>query len=182
MKCPSCSAECSDQARVCEFCGYTFVDAGEQAAVPPNAPPEAPTPPPVVEPAAPVSSPPVSPYQNVSQATRESDSVPNHMVWAIASTVIATIVTMVTCCCLPLGLPSGIAAIVYALKVNKHLEASDVTGALQASKTAKMWCWVTTALAIIFGILFVISMAMQLMGYSDPNFLEDLRKQIEASR
>lgn len=188
MKCPSCSAECSDQARACEFCGYVFVDAGEQAAAPPPAPPasaappQAPAPPPVVEPVAPVSPPPASPYQNVTQATRESDNVPNYMIWAIVSTVIATIVTMFTCCCLPLGLPSGIAAIVYALKVNKHSEAGDITGAWQASKTAKMWCWVTTALAIIFGILFIISLAMNLLGYSDPNFLEDLRKQMEAAR
>lgn len=179
MKCPSCSAECSDLAQTCDFCGYSFVAAGEQAA---TAPPPPPSPPPVAEPAPPVSPPPTDPYQNVSQATRPTESIPNHMVWAIASTVVATIVTMLACCCIPLGLPSGIAAIVFATKVNKHFEAGDITGALQASKTAKMWCWVTTALAIIFGVLVVFSFAMQAMGYADPNALEDLLKQIEAGR
>ncbi len=176
MKCPSCSAECSDLAQTCEFCGYSFVGAGEQAAAtPPPAPP-------VAEPSPPVSPPPVSPYQNASQATRPTESVPNHMVWAITSTVIATIVTMFTCCCIPLGLPSGIAAIVFALKVNKHFEAGDITGALQASKTAKLWCWVTTVLAILFGILLIFSLAMNLLGYSDPSGLEEMLKQIEAGR
>ncbi len=175
MKCPSCSAECSDQAQTCEFCGYSFI-AAQAAETPPPAPP------PIAEPPPAAPSPPVSPYQNVSQTTRAPVSVPNHLVWAIISTAIATIVTMLTCCCIPLGLPSGIAAIVFALKVNKHLEAGDTTGALQASKTAKMWCWVTTALAIVFGILFLLSLAMNLLGYTDQNGLQELLKQIEAGR
>ncbi|MGH8107543.1 MAG: CD225/dispanin family protein [Arenimonas sp.] len=177
MKCPSCSAECSDQAQTCEFCGYSFIATEEPAAV--ISPP---TPPPIAEPPPATSPPPVSPYQNVSQATRVPDSVSNHLIWAIISTAVATIVTMLTCCCIPLGLPSGIAAIVFALKVNKHFEAGDTTGALQASKTAKMWCWVTTALAIVFGILFVVSLAMNLLGYTDQNGLQELLKQIEAGR
>lgn len=171
MKCPNCNAECSDQAETCSFCAYSFVDVGEQAS-------PAPPPPPVAE----SSPPPTSPYQNSTQAARPAESVPNHLTWAIASTVVATIVTMLSCCCIPLGLPSGIAAIVFALKVNKHFEASDITGAWQASKTAKMWCWVTTVLAIIFGILLVVSLAMQALGYADPNGFEDLLKQIEAGR
>ena len=53
-----------------------------------------------------------------------------------------------TCFCCPLGL-LGIVAIVYAAKVNSLLNAGDLEGARRASATAKTWCWVATALAII---------------------------------
>lgn len=175
MKCPNCSAECSDQAVACDFCGHSFVVAGEQN-IETAMPPLPPTPPP----AAP--SPPENPYQGSTQATQPNQNVPNHLTFAIASTVVSTLVTMFACCCLPIGLPSGIAAIVYALKVNKFLEGGDLNAALQASKTAKMWCWVTTVLGIIFGILLILSFALQGMGFMDQNYLEDLRKQMEAGR
>jgi hypothetical protein len=69
-------------------------------------------------------------------------SVPNHLAWAIISTVLAT------CLCCPLGLV-GIVAIVFSSKVNKLLAQGDIAGAQRASATAKTWCWVATALAII---------------------------------
>ena len=95
-----------------------------------------PPPPPVVEPASPAPLPPaVGP-------------VPNHLVWAIVATVLGT------CFCCPLGL-LGIVAIVYAAKVNSLLNAGDLEGARRASATAKTWCWVATALAII-GLLMNI--------------------------
>jgi hypothetical protein len=69
-------------------------------------------------------------------------SVPNHLAWAIISTVLAT------CLCCPLGL-LGIIAIVQSNKVNTLLNQGDIAGARQASDTAKTWCWVATVLAII---------------------------------
>lgn len=71
--------------------------------------------------------------------------VPNHLAWAIISTVLAT------CLCCPLGL-LGIVAIVFSSKVNTLLNQGDVEGARRASANAKIWCWVATALAII-GVL-----------------------------
>ncbi|HET6395923.1 MAG TPA: CD225/dispanin family protein [Pseudoxanthomonas sp.] len=68
--------------------------------------------------------------------------VPNHLAWAIVSTVLAT------CLCCPLGLV-GIVAIVFSSKVNTLLNQGDIEGARRASATAKVWCWVATALAII---------------------------------
>ena len=179
MKCPNCSAECSDQALECDFCGHALVAGADKTAAPEMmATPMPPTPPMAAEPAPPTAT----PYQNTSNAPAPKAAVENHMVWAIASTAIATIVTMLTCCCIPLGLPSGIAAIVFASKVTKLLETGNIVGAEQAAKTAKLWCWVTTAIAIIFGILFVLSMVLQTMGYIDKDYLEDLRKQMEAGR
>ena len=69
-------------------------------------------------------------------------TVPNHLAWAIVSTVLAT------CLCCPLGL-IGIVAIVFSSKVNNLLAQGDIDGARRASNNAKTWCWVATALAII---------------------------------
>jgi hypothetical protein len=55
-------------------------------------------------------------------------SVPNYLVQSILVTI---------CCCVPLGIP----AIVYAAQVNSKLVAGDVTGAMESSSKAKMWCW-----------------------------------------
>ena len=75
-------------------------------------------------------------------------NIPNHLAWAIISTVLAT------CLCCPLGLV-GIVAIVFSNKVNNLLAQGDIDGARRASDTAKTWCWVATALAII-GLLINI--------------------------
>lgn len=69
-------------------------------------------------------------------------TVPNHLAWAIVSTVLAS------CLCCPLGL-LGIVAIVQSSKVNTLLGQGDLDGARRASDSAKTWCWVATALAII---------------------------------
>ncbi|MDV0439672.1 CD225/dispanin family protein [Xanthomonas sacchari] len=71
--------------------------------------------------------------------------VPNHLAWAIISTVLGF------CFCCP-SLITGIVAIVFSSKVNGLLNQGDLEGARRASNTAKTWCWVTTALAII-GVL-----------------------------
>ncbi len=75
-------------------------------------------------------------------------AVPNHLAWAIVSTILAT------CLCCPLGLV-GIVAIVFSTKVNSLLRAGDIDGARRASDTAKIWCWVATGLAIV-GLLWTI--------------------------
>ncbi len=85
------------------------------------------------------------PTQN---AAPDYQPVPNHLAWAIVSTVLAT------CLCCPLGLV-GIVAIVFASKVNSLLRQGDIAGAQRASANARTWCWVATALAII-GLLMNI--------------------------
>ncbi len=82
--------------------------------------------------------------------TAAPGSIPNHLAWAIIATVLAT------CLCCPLGL-IGIVAIVQSNKVNSLLNQGDLDGARRASDSAKTWCWVATALAII-GVLINIGM------------------------
>ncbi len=79
-------------------------------------------------------------------------SIPNHLAWSIIATVLAT------CLCCPLGLV-GIVAIVFSSKVNTLLAQGDIEGARRASNSAKTWCWVATALAIIGLLLNIVLFA-----------------------
>lgn len=83
-------------------------------------------------------------------------SIPNHLAWAIVSTVLAT------CFCCPLGL-LGIVAIVFATQVNTKLAAGDIAGARQASNNAKTWSIVASVLAVL-GVLINIGMIMSMGG------------------
>lgn len=73
---------------------------------------------------------------------------PNYLVQSILVTL---------CCCLPFG----IAAIVFAAQVNSKHAAGDVTGAQEASRKAKMFCWIS----LIAGIIGItIGVIVQLMA------------------
>ena len=74
--------------------------------------------------------------------------VPNYLAWSIISTILGF------CLCCP-ALITGIVAIVFSTQVNSRLNAGDREGAMQASNNAKIWCWVTTGLAIV-GLLINI--------------------------
>ena len=73
-----------------------------------------------------------------SSSGPEPIRVSNYLVPAIIVTVL---------CCVPLGIP----AIVFAARVNPRLQAGDVTGALEASAKAKMWCWIAFGVGILAG-------------------------------
>lgn len=171
MKCPNCSAECADQSLECDFCGHPFTKGTEQAApLLPPVPPVVTEPPPLRS--IDVSQPPANPYSS-SGSSNVAKVIPNHLIWASVVTVIATLSTMLSCCFLPLGLPSGIAAIVYALRVNKFMETGEVASAEQASRNAKIWSWVTTVIAIIFSIWLI---ALFANIFTDPAFLKELNR------
>ena len=167
MRCPNCSAECSDQALECEFCGHDFISVdGVEARVTPPAPPPAPvqssnpnratytsseptytipeksyTPTPA---ATPSDNPYEASYPSASRTSRQSTatgSVSNYLVWAILSTL---------CCCLP----TGIVAIVYAAQVDSKLAGGDYHGAVEASNNAKMWSWISFGASIAVGALY----------------------------
>ena len=70
-------------------------------------------------------------------------NVPNYLVPAILVTVL---------CCLFTGIP----AIVYAAQVNGKLATGDIAGAQQASKNAKMWCWISVGAGILVVIFYVL--------------------------
>ncbi len=79
-----------------------------------------------------------------------NQNVPNRLVWAIVSSFFS----LCFCCGFP-GLITGIAAMVFSNKVNVALRGGDIDAAKQASKTATILCWITTALAV-FGVINVV--------------------------
>ena len=89
---------------------------------------------------------------NVQVTTEPKPRVPNYL----AQSIIVTLL-----CCLPVGIP----AIVYAAQVNGYLVAGNIDAALNSSKNAKMWCWVSfwcgliplLIWLLIFGIGIIVS-------------------------
>jgi uncharacterized membrane protein YvbJ len=77
-------------------------------------------------------------------------NIPNYLVQAILSTL---------CCCLPFG----IVAIIFAAQVNTKLAAGDIDGAMESSKKAKMWCWVSLGCGLAGMVLYAIAMLLPLM-------------------
>ena len=71
-------------------------------------------------------------------------NVPNYLVFAILVTVL---------CCLP----TGVAAIVYAAQVNSKLQVGDIAGAQQASKNAKMWCWISLGAGLVVMVVWMMA-------------------------
>lgn len=67
----------------------------------------------------------------------ENDYIPNYLAPAI--------IVMLFCC-----LPFGIVSLVFAAQVNGRLIAGQRERALNASRMAKIWCWVTFGLGILF--------------------------------
>jgi len=68
--------------------------------------------------------------------------VPNYLVPAILCTIF---------CCLPFGIP----AIVFAAQVSAKLQAGNVSGAMESSRKARMWCWIAFWLGIVSTILSI---------------------------
>lgn len=63
------------------------------------------------------------------------DKVPNYLIPAIISAL----------CCFPLGIIS----IIFAAQVNSKVTAGDMTGALDASKKAKMFSYIFIILGVV---------------------------------
>jgi hypothetical protein len=73
--------------------------------------------------------------------------VPNYLVQSIIMTVVTVL------CCNILALPLAVIGLVYSTQVNTKLGMGDVIGAQAASKSAKMFSWIS--LAVLVGSLLV---------------------------
>ncbi len=84
------------------------------------------------------STPPAPPGPPPNQNPRD---IPTYLWQSIVVTIV---------CCLPLGVP----AIVYATKVNSLLLRGDTVGAVKASGSAKLWCWIAFGAGIVGGLAY----------------------------
>jgi len=73
-------------------------------------------------------------------------TVPNYMIPAIVSLF----------CCWPLA----IVAIIFAAQVNGKVAAGDMQGAMDASKKAKLFSYISIGLGLGLGLIYVILMAL----------------------
>ena len=77
--------------------------------------------------------------------------IDNYLVPAVLTTL---------CCCLPFG----IVAIVYAAQVNSKVAGGDIAGAMQSSKNAKMWSWISAGAGLLIGIAYGVLTAVGIAG------------------
>jgi hypothetical protein len=78
-----------------------------------------------------------------------SPSVPNYLPQAILTTL---------CCCLPIG----VIAIVFAAQVNGRVAAGDYAGALSASRTARILCWVAFGLGLVIVAGYMVAVGAEI--------------------
>jgi hypothetical protein len=83
------------------------------------------------------------------QAAHSSGFAPANVSNYLVQSILVTLF-----CCLPLG----IVAIINAAQVNNKLVAGDMAGALVASRKAKMWCWWSLGLSIVFWLIYIVFM------------------------
>ena len=72
--------------------------------------------------------------------------VPNYLVFSILATIFFC-------------LPFGIVSIIYAARVNTKREAGDLIGAMEASRFAKMWAWISVGAGLIAMIIWAVRIA-----------------------
>lgn len=70
-------------------------------------------------------------------------NIPNYLWQSIVITL---------CCCLPLG----VVAIIFSAQVNSKLAQGDVSGAMEASRKAKMFCLIGLALGLVAIVLSLL--------------------------
>lgn len=88
---------------------------------------------------------PLAPGVISSQSSVPQGQIPNYLVPAILTTI---------CCCLPFG----VVAIIYAAQVNGKAAAGDYNGAMEFSKNAKLWSWISFGIGLVFSILSAVVM------------------------
>ncbi len=89
--------------------------------------------------------------QQVNNSGVLSVAIPNYLAQSILVTLL---------CCLPFGIP----AIVYSAQVNGKIQAGDIQGAVDSSKKAKMWGWISFGVGLLvsigYGIFYAIILAV----------------------
>jgi hypothetical protein len=77
------------------------------------------------------------PYQ---QPQQQWGNVPAKIENYLVQSILVTL-----CCCIPFG----IVAIIYASKVSNLVAQGNIAGAQEASRLAKMWCWIGFGIGIV---------------------------------
>lgn len=110
----------------------------------------------------PMQSPPPGPPQAPMYHPPAGPPVPDHMVFAILSTVLGTLFNLMACCCLPVALGTGIFAIVQANKAKAFAAAGNTDEGLRAAGQAKIWSIVTAVIGVLCLLFWIASLVFQI--------------------
>lgn len=102
--------------------------------------------------------------------TAAASPYPTYLAWSITITVLGA------CFCCLIGAAPGIVAIVFGNQVNTKFNAGDEAGARKASETAKIWCWVGTALVAAGLLINILSFFVNGMSLMSEDFLQQLQQ------
>ena len=146
MFCPQCGTSNNEDSRFCASCGLDLnaYKAGAAPGQQSGGGYQAPPPPQYQQPYQGYQQ---QPYQGYQQpyggGHAQVPRVPSYLGWAIAVLILCF-------------WPTGIVAVVHASRVNNRLAIGDVNGAMESSRKAKTWCWVTFIIGIAWIVLAVI--------------------------
>lgn len=133
--CPNCQSPIPDGAQFCPRCGAANPSFGS------GAPRDGYT---------------GAPHAGAYGHGGAGPDIPNYLVQSI----LLTIFTLCTCC-----IPIGVIPLIFSLQVNSKKQSGDFAGAAEASRKAKMWCWITLAVALVwFVISLIFGIGSALMG------------------
>ncbi len=161
MFCPQCGATNDDNAQACSGCGLDLSNLKQQWSGPAGSSVDQARPatggPAQPAPQAPAYQQPAyqqQPYQPAYQAPPYQTGsrgvipqIPSYMGWAIAVLILCF-------------WPTGIAAVVFASRVGNSLAVGDIAGAQEASRKAKMWCWITFGISIAWIVIAIIAIVV----------------------
>lgn len=80
------------------------------------------------------------------QAPQQQQVVGVNIKTHLADAIVATL------CCF---LPTGIVAIIYAAQVNNKIKKGDINGAMESSKNAIMWVWISVGISVILTLMMI---------------------------
>ena len=84
--------------------------------------------------------------------------IPSYLGWAIAVLIL---------CFWPTGIP----AVVYASQVDNKVAVGDIQGAMESSRKAKMWCWISFGIAAAFWVIGIaIAVIVGIVGAGVSTF------------
>jgi len=91
--------------------------------------------------------------QQIQRVGEPVPRVPNYLAQSILVTLF---------CCVPFGIVS----IVYAAQVNSKLMAGDYAGAVDTSKKARTWCWVSFGIGLGWVVVWLFfAIIVELRGF-----------------
>lgn len=94
--------------------------------------------------------------------------VPNYLIQSVLLVFFSTVLCCFTCISI-IALPFAIVALIYSSQVNTKLKLGNIEGAMDYSRKAKIWCWVSFSILLCCIILMVLYFVLVIaMGFS-PN-------------